>query len=362
MKYIPLTYAELLVKYGIKSDPLSNPTTDYLRKVKDYTHHALFIVPEEAPMYDPQPIYRPSGEKKAIDLGSYNLLATFAMYFFHTSNWQVTEDGSICSYLDELSAPAPLDEKIIKKIFQWTNQFGALLTEPISETRIETLYGWKYVPFSDSIYYSFRTEMGNIPYFLSVDAFYELAHYALKLLFVIWLYGNEKNLREKIKPDNAHSAEEAIEKAYWLLSPDPNNESEVLAQMKLGEQQAAERKTPRLRQYAWISLCNHLSAWIQIEIVPSLLRLDSAAETRCADKIIPYGQDLADWTANFRYQCSSLLCCMMLEALGSLNRKSKYRVCQYQDCRTIFTIDESNRIDKKYCSLQCKNKARNKRN
>ena len=141
IKYVSLTYPQLLEKYKFEHDPLATPSTEHLKKAKDYAERAHFIVPTKEPTYDTHPIHRPRNPASAIDLGSHDLLLTFVSYFFSTAKWDIPENGSIQPYLEEISSIAvDIDATIIKKAIRWTNQFGALFTAPAPETRIENIY------------------------------------------------------------------------------------------------------------------------------------------------------------------------------------------------------------------------------
>ena len=97
-----------------------------------------------------------------------------------------------------------------------------------------------------------------------------------------------------------------------------------------------------LKKVAVTEISRHVSMWIRLEMSSHIKEDTSNA------KFAVYPQ----------YQCSSLFATMMIEALSGLNNVSRYRVCR--KCKNIFDIGNG-RSDRKYCSEECKELARYRR-
>ncbi|NLH46396.1 MAG: hypothetical protein GX451_09770 [Acholeplasmataceae bacterium] len=330
-RYDLLTYEELLEKHGIENS-LVAATSDYAKKVYNYARGEVFLVPSGIPLQDWEPI-RENGRARAISVGREGLLEKFAQLFY-TANWVRPENGSIGQYLDNLnSMPEQPDEGYEAKVLEWTNKYGLLFSEPIPQSLIENIYEPSYLPFSDAFYNHICAEKINIPYFLGLSAFCELNRYTLKLLFLTWLYS---------ELDALGVADEEIIRAYGILSPQRTQGYNEYIKWKAGNEAPENVRHYYLKGLAVTEISRHVSMWIKLEMASHIKEDTSGA------KFAVYPQ----------YQCSSLFATMMIEALSGLNNASRYRVCK--KCKNLFDIGNG-RSDRKYCSEECKELARYRR-
>lgn len=329
--YELLTYEKLLEKHGIE-DSLATATSDYAKKVYNYARGEFFLVPSGIPLQDWKPIKENRGGR-AIIVGKEGLLEKFAQLFY-PAKWEIPEDGSIGQYIDDLnSLPEQPGEGYEAKALAWTNKYGLLFSEPTPQSLIENIYKPSYLPFSDAFYNHICAEKINIPYFLGLSAFCELNRYTLKLLFLTWLYS---------EMDALQVANEEIIRAYGILSPQRAQAYNEYIKWKAGNEAPENVRYYYLKKVAVTEISRHVSMWIRLEMSSHIKEDTSNA------KFAVYPQ----------YQCSSLFATMMIEALSGLNNVSRYRVCR--KCKNIFDIGNG-RSDRKYCSEECKELARYRR-
>ncbi len=354
--YELLSYNDILQKYRIKSKLLNSKTGD-ADKLKKYLSAELFLVPTDSPTIDQTPVHIPNKQHIGLNIGNEGLLTTFAQLFCSAPNWIVPEDGSIQPLLNKIKK-LPSPSEIINStdtqdiIGQWSAQYGLLFSKSIPDCLFINNYPWNYLPLSNCVYQSLQRELNSIPYFLGIQAFYELNQYALKLLFMTWLHSNEDKIRENMTDLTRESCEKAIVEGYQLLVSWPDDPFEKLVRDSSDDQTVQATRRLRNRQTAIRELCKNMAAWIQLEIAPEL---KNEADSDVSDKL-PLGTDENEWFACPKYQCSSLFSCIMLEALHLLQSNSTFKVCEH--CKKVFYTNVGGRTDRKYCSLNCKEKSR----
>lgn len=358
-KYKFWKYAKVLKEYKIKPDPIATATSDYAKKVYSYIRDETFIVALKKSMQDPNPIKFEKSQKRYIDVGNEGLLEEFAQMLYITK-WEIPENGNIRPYINALRGlgeePA---EGYREKILAWTNKYGLLFSEPIPQSLIENNYVFSYLPFSDAFYHAICAEKANVPYFLGVRAFCELNRYALRLLFVSWLYSNDAEIREKINSLMGGDKEslaakkdalEAIIEGYDIIGPRKACGFEQAMKMKAQNKLTEEQRQVFHKQFAFFELGEQMALWIRLE-TPAIVELKALPkkEAEPTQKILAIKPS---------YQCASLFATIMMEALSALNKNSRYRICP--KCEKIFDIGKG-RKDRKYCSRECKQESRYER-
>lgn len=349
-QYQILKYADLLDKYQITVDPFPDNCQGYAKEVHEYALEELFIVPKEYPQQDPTPIY---GEKRgnvSIDLGNEGLLEKFSQLLY-PFDWGIPLDlpkQKFRDFLNEL--PEEPNEEDLKKVEEWTNRYGLLFSEPTNQSSIENIYKGEYLACSDSVYNRICAEYNGVPYFLGVKAFCELNKYAISLLYMSWLLSkdNERSIKQ-------HKLEEGIDrKVEGDTFTEANfineciNLDDSLEQVAIeimGEEPANEHRYHRCKQNLLRQLGRNMSAWVRIEMPFDIKSEDSAGEISPIDTILGVGKK--EWAVLANYQFTSLFGCMMMEALSSINRNARYKICP--NCKKIFDIAKG-RKDKIFCS------------
>ena len=358
-KYKFWKYDKVLKEYKIKSDPLVTATSDYAKKVYNYVGNETFIVALKKPIQDATPIKLENSKKRYIDVGKEGLLEKFAQMLYVTK-WEIPENGNIRPYIEVLRGLGETPGAgFIEKILAWTNKYGLLFSEPIPQALIENNYELRFLPFSDAFYYAICAEKTNVPYFLSVMAFCELNRYALRLLFVSWLYSNDAEIREKINSLRVDDKEalaakadalEAIIEGYDIIGPGKARGFEKFMEQKKQRKLTEEERQACHKRLAFLELGEQMAVWIRLE-TPARIELKALPKKEAE----PIKNILA---MKPRYQCASLFAAIMLEALSALNMNSRYRICP--KCEKIFDIGKG-RKDRKYCSKECKAESRYER-
>ena len=350
-QYQILKYKDVLDKYEIMVDPFSDNCQGYAKKVHEYALGELFLVPKEYPQQDSTPIYGEKGGNVSIDLGNEGLLEKFSQLLYQF-DWNTILDGSTKEFVDFFdSLTEEPNKEDIDKIMEWTNRYGLLFSEPTNQSSIENIYKGQYLAYSDSVYNRICADYNGLPYFLGVKAFCELNRYAIRLLYMSWLLSkdNERSIEQHKLEEKGidRKVEDGIfsEASFINGCINIDDSLEKTANKIMGEELANEHRYHRCKQNLLRQLGRNMSAWVRIEMAFDIKSEDSAGEISPIDTIFGVGKK--EWAVLSNYQFTSLFGCMMMEALSSINRDVRYKICP--NCKKLFDIAKG-RKGKKFCS------------
>ncbi len=333
--YLCLSYKEVLELHAIPDDLFINAKTDYFQKVKNYADHEMFLVPQQLPEFMSEPVHYSNGEKKALNLSSMKLISEFCQFLYGpilSKRNSLKKEGDLLAAVNKINV-LEYNESHKEEILKWTKQYGLLFTETLPKYVFdrEIVAQNSSLAYSDALYNLICSEYKKVPYFLGLQAFFELYREANKLFWGSWLYVKES------RRELAAGADEIIAAYECLLSKEKvNPDIDQIVGVESGC--TDEMRLQYVRNLALRELIYRASNWIRI-----ILKAQPSDALELGPKYSAKSKNLAPVVS---CQCQDLFSCIMLQHLSIVQYRSKYKICS--NCKEIFSVGTQQNV--KFCS------------
>ena len=355
--YVCLSYKELLASYATPDDIFINEQTDYFQKIKNYVENEMFLVPKKPPEFMEKPVRCTNGGVKELNLSSMELISEFCQLLYDpilSKRNTFKKEGDLLAVVNKIKE-LEYDTCYKEKIVKWTQKYGLLFTEALPKYIFDRgiVSPNSLLAYSDALHNLICSEYTRIPYFLGLQAFFELYREANKLFWGGWLYIKESRGELKIGVDEIISAYEC------LLSKEKVN-PDIDQIVAVESSYTDEMHLQYVRNLALQELIYRGSNWIRI-----ILKSQLSDQPELGSKYSVKSKNLAPVVS---CHCQDLFSCIILQHLSIVQYKSKYKICL--NCKKIFNVKNKQNVkfcshgeglDRKNCHDEFHNKKRQKR-